>query len=82
MLDLGRPIAWKSRPPFGIVLKCSQENFVSLCLAFSDDVLSMDEDLVVQKVLSKYFYLQESLIHKCLANMNGTALYQRITGRK
>lgn len=52
MLDLGRPVAWKSGPPFGIIIKCSQENFVSLCIAFADDTLSMDEDLVVEKVLS------------------------------
>ncbi|XP_063433359.1 biotin--protein ligase-like [Mytilus trossulus] len=52
MLDLGRPIAWKTGPPFGIIMKCSQENFVAMCVAFSDLALSTDEDLIVQKVLS------------------------------
>lgn len=56
MLDLGRPIAWKTGPPFGIIMKCSQENFVAMCVAFSDLALSTDEDLIVQKVLSMYYW--------------------------
>lgn len=57
MLDLGKPIAWKTGPPFGIIMKCSEENFVTLCVAFTDDALSMDEDLCVEKVLSMYKFM-------------------------
>ena len=46
-------MAWRSGIPFGIILHCSLEQFVTLGMAFAEGALTMDEDLEVNKILSR-----------------------------
>ena len=53
VLAHGAAVAWKSGMPFGIILHCSLEQFVTLGMAFAEGALTMDEDLEVNKILSR-----------------------------
>lgn len=48
----GTALAWRTGPPFGILMRCSLEELVTLCLAFCDGALTLDEDLIVQRIVS------------------------------
>ncbi|XP_062596841.1 biotin--protein ligase-like [Saccostrea cucullata] len=52
ILDHGHPLAWNTGPPFGIVMQCSELDFLALCLSFMDNCIIMEEDLQVNKIIS------------------------------
>lgn len=52
ILAHGEAVAWKSGMPFGIILHCSLEEFVTLAMAFCDGKLTMDEDLEVSSIMT------------------------------
>lgn len=55
-------MAWNTGPPFGIVMQCSESDFLSLCLSFINNAVIMDEDLQVNRIISKsYFYDQRHM---------------------
>lgn len=61
-MDHGHPVAWNTGPPFGIVMQCSESDFLSLCLSFINNAIIMDEDLQVNRIISKcYFYDQRHM---------------------
>ena len=53
VLAHGAAVAWKAGVPFGIILHCSLEQFVTLGMAFAAGALTMDEDLEVNKIISE-----------------------------
>ncbi|XP_065924354.1 biotin--protein ligase isoform X2 [Magallana gigas] len=52
ILDHGHPVAWNTGPPFGIVMQCSESDFLTLCLSFIDNAIIMEEDLQVNRIIS------------------------------
>nr|XP_022341221.1 biotin--protein ligase-like [Crassostrea virginica] len=52
ILDHGHPLAWNTGPPFGIVMQCSESDFLALCQSFMNNAIIMEEDLQVNKIIS------------------------------
>ncbi|XP_053397542.1 biotin--protein ligase-like [Mercenaria mercenaria] len=52
ILAHGAAVAWKSGTPFGIILHCTLDEFVTLAMAFCEDRLTMDEDLEVNSIMT------------------------------
>lgn len=48
----GTAVAWRTGPPFGILMRCSLEELVTLCFAFCEGGLTLDEELIVQRIVS------------------------------
>ncbi|XP_060063919.1 biotin--protein ligase-like [Ylistrum balloti] len=48
----GTALAWRTGPPFGILMRCSLEELVTLCFAFCEGALTLDEELLVQRIVS------------------------------
>ena len=51
------PIAWKSGNPFGIVAECDEGRLNSLCSAFIEGRLVLDDLLELNQIISEYDYL-------------------------
>jgi hypothetical protein len=53
VLEHGTPLAWRAGTLFGILLRCTPEELVTLGIAMADGALTMDEDLEVHRILCK-----------------------------
>ena len=54
--SLTTPLAWKSGEPFGILVEANLDNFSMVGSAYLDGVLELDDGLLVDQIVSKYYF--------------------------